>query len=124
MGFGTYIKECREELLATDPEYSIRKVAKRVGVDPTFLSRLERERQGARSPRPEIIERLAEELAVERDLLFALANRTPPEVEEAMRSRPEILFAIIRELDRMPDGNLERILRTLQKKNEKRGRQR
>lgn len=40
--FGTYIRERREALRATDSSYSLRQVAARMGVQPSFLSKVER----------------------------------------------------------------------------------
>ena len=43
MTFGTYIRQRREALKETDKRYSVRQVAQRIGVEPAYLSKIERE---------------------------------------------------------------------------------
>lgn len=42
-GFGTYIRSQREALAETSKNFSVRKVAKAIDVEPAFLSKVERE---------------------------------------------------------------------------------
>lgn len=42
-GFGTHIRSLREVLSKDSKEFSVRKVAMRIGVEPAFLSKVERE---------------------------------------------------------------------------------
>ena len=39
--FGTYVRKKREALLSQNPNYSLRKVAQRVGFQPAFLSKVQ-----------------------------------------------------------------------------------
>ena len=55
--FGSYIRDCREALNNESKKYSVRKVAEKIGVEPAFLSKVERdivpppsEKTGAHSP--------------------------------------------------------------------------
>ena len=41
--FGSYVRECREALNHEGKGYSVRKVAGKIGVEPAFLSKVERE---------------------------------------------------------------------------------
>jgi HTH-type transcriptional regulator, competence development regulator len=43
--FGDYIRQRREELRETDRGYSVRQVAARVEVEPSYLSKIERGEQ-------------------------------------------------------------------------------
>ena len=43
--FGEYIRQQREKLRENDPEFSLRKIAIRIGVEPSFLSKVERGEQ-------------------------------------------------------------------------------
>ena len=40
--FGSYIREKREALRAEDRSYSLRQVAIRIGIEPSYLSKIER----------------------------------------------------------------------------------
>jgi len=63
--FGKYIREVREELREERQEYSVRKVAGRLGVQPSYLSKVER---GEVAPPSEAtIVRLAAELEQDAD---------------------------------------------------------
>ena len=42
-GFGTHVRALREQLFDESKEYSVRKVATKIGVEPAFLSKVERE---------------------------------------------------------------------------------
>ncbi len=42
-GFGEHVKRLREERRRTDRSFSLRQVAGRIGVEPSYLSKIERE---------------------------------------------------------------------------------
>ena len=42
MNFGDYIRQKRERLRRNDRRYSVRQVAQRIGVEPAYLSKIER----------------------------------------------------------------------------------
>ena len=70
--FGGFIRERREALRKEDPSFSLRKLAGRIGVEPSYLSKIER---GAEpSPSEEKIRLLAQELNEDADVLLALAG--------------------------------------------------
>ena len=60
--FGAYIRSRREALRAGDRRYSVRQVAQRVGVEPSYLSKIERDLRSVDLPPPLI---MVEVLAVE-----------------------------------------------------------
>jgi transcriptional regulator with XRE-family HTH domain len=83
---GRRIKTLREERKAIDPAYSLRRFAERVGLSPTFISRLE---NGIGVlPSPDNLTRIADELGVEPKELFELAQRIEPEVQALLVRRP------------------------------------
>ncbi len=107
--FGDYVRNRREQLRATSSEFSLRKVADRLGVEPSFLSKVER---GEASPPSEarIID-LAEVLGEDPDVLLALAGKVRSDLQEIIRNRPEIFASLIRELRDMPDHAVLRLVR-------------
>lgn len=107
--FGVFARERREALRAGDPRFSVRRVADRIEVEPSYLSKVER---GEVSPPSEAtIVRLARELDVEADLLLALAGKVSSDLLETIRKRPLLFGELIRQLKDLPDHAVLRIAR-------------
>lgn len=107
--FGAYVRDCRERLKAGDTRFSLRGVAQRIGVEPSYLSRVER---GEAPPPSEAkIVALARELGEDPDVLLAMAGKVSSDLQEAIRTRPELFAALIRELKKMPDRAVQGIVR-------------
>lgn len=108
-GFGSYVRERREVLKEQDPAFSVRKLAATVGVEPSYLSKVEREIEPPPSePR---IRALAEELGEDPDVLLAMAGKVSSDLQETIRRRPELFAQLIRELKDQPDHAVLRIVR-------------
>lgn len=107
--FGTYVRDRRERLKASDATFSVRQVAQRIGVEPSFLSKVER----GETPPPseEKVKALALELGEDPDVLLAVAGKVSSDLQEAIRKRPELFATVIRELKDMPDHAVLRIVR-------------
>jgi len=106
---GEFIRARREELQADDAGYSLRRVAERIGVEPSFLSKVER---GLGSPpSEETLLRLAAELGVDGDMLLALAGKVSSDLQAAIRRRPQLFAELIRELRDLPDHAVLRLVR-------------
>ena len=107
--FGEYLRSQRELLKAQDPQYSVRKVAERVGLEPSYLSKIER---GEQAPPSEVkIRALAEDLGEDADLLLAMAGKVSSDLQEIIKTRPALFAELIRELKGMPDHAVVRIVR-------------
>lgn len=109
MGFGTYIRDCRERLRADDARYSLRQVATRVGIEPAYLSKIEREEFSP--PSEESIRSIARELGEDADVLLAMAGKVSSDLQEVIRKRPQLFAELIRELRDLPDDAVLRIAR-------------
>jgi len=107
--FGTAIREARERLREEDPRFSLRQVAQRVGVEPAYLSKIERGE--AQPPSEAVTLGLARELALDPDVALALAGKVSSDLQAIIRRRPQLFAALIRELRTAPDGALLRIVR-------------
>jgi transcriptional regulator with XRE-family HTH domain len=107
--FGTYVRERREALRKADRTYSVRKVAARIGIEPSYLSKIER---GDQPPPSEgKIVALAEVLGEDPDLLLAMAGKVSSDLQEAIRRRPQLFAELIRQLKDAPDRAVLRIVR-------------
>ena len=82
--FGETVRELR---VAQD--LGLREAATKVGISPAYLSRIERGKE--RPPSPEIIKKLAKQLAADPDVLFRLSSSTDPELVEFLHDQPELL---------------------------------
>ncbi len=107
--FGNYIRERREKLRTDDSSFSLRQVANRIGVEPSFLSKVERGDQPP--PSEEKIKALANELNENPDVLLAMAGKVSSDLQAVIKKRPELFSQLIRELKDMPDHAVLLIVR-------------
>lgn len=103
------MREQREELRRTDVSYSVRQVAYRIGVQPAYLSSVERGLQSP--PSEEKIRLLARELDEDPDVLLAMAGKVSADLLEVIRTRPKLFARLIRELKNQPDRTIDRVVR-------------
>jgi len=107
--FGEYVRSTREKRLEGDPRYSLRQVAQRIGIEPAYLSKVER---GEVSPPSEAtIGRLADDLGEDRDVLLALAGKVSSDLQDVIRRRPKLFAELLRELKNAPDHAVLRMVR-------------
>ena len=107
--FGSYLRQRREALKAEDKRFSVRQVAGRVGVQPSYLSKVER---GEVAPPGEAtIVSLAGELGEDPDVLLALAGKVSSELQQVILRRPALFARLLRELREMPDHAVLRLVR-------------
>ncbi len=109
MSFGKYCRETREALKARDSRFSVRQVAQRIGVEPSYLSKVERGEVAP--PSEQTIVRLAQELVQEPDLLLAMAGKVSSELQSIIRQRPQLFAELIRNMKDLPDNAILRIVR-------------
>lgn len=108
-GFGQYVRGRREARRRVDSRYSLRQLALRLGIEPSYLSKVER---GEVAPPSEsTIVSMARELGENPDVLLALAGKVSSDLQAVIRSRPELFAEILRELKDMPDHAVLRIVR-------------
>ena len=107
--FGQTIRDIRERLREDDRRYSVRQVAGRVGIEPAYLSKIER---GDVAPPSEATAvRLAEELGEDPDVVLALAGKVSGDLQAIIRKRPRLFADLIRQLKEAPDEALLRVVR-------------
>ncbi len=109
MSFAAYIRERRERLRSQDRRYSVRQVAQRIGVQPAYLSKIER--GDFAPPSEEKIRLLAQELGEDTDLLLAMAGKVSQDLQAIIRARPQLFADLIRQLKDLPDRAILRVVR-------------
>ena len=107
--FGNIIRERRERLRQQDRRFSLRQVARRVGLEPAYLSKIER---GETAPPSEAATvRLAQDLDEDPDVLLALAGKVSGDLQDIIRKRPRLFAELIRQLKDAPDHAVLRVVR-------------
>ena len=109
MTFGSHIRTMRERLRSGDPRFSVRQVARRVGVEPAYLSKIERDQVAP--PSEAAIRRLAEDLGEDPDVLLALAGKVSSDLRQIIVGRPKLFADLLRELRTLPDHAIVRLVR-------------
>lgn len=109
MTFGKFLRDKRERLRETDRRYSLRQVAERVGIEPAYLSKIERGEFAP--PGEETIRSIARELDEDADVLLAMAGKVSSDLQEVIRLRPQLFAELIRQLKDMPDHAVLRVVR-------------
>ena len=114
---GSYLTERRKALAAKHSGYSIRSVAKRIGIHHSYLSKLER---GENAPlTEERIHALARLLGEDPDLLMALSGKLSDRITGLIRSNPLLFLSSVEALEKQGEGASDVIpLRLDQRKNE------
>ncbi len=107
--FGPTLRDIRERLRRDDRRFSVRQVAQRVGIEPAYLSKIER---GEVAPPSEATTvRLAAELGQDPDVLLALAGKVSGDLQAIIRKRPRLFADLIRQLKEAPDDAVLRVVR-------------
>ncbi len=107
--FGPTVRDIRERLRRDDRRYSVRQVAQRVGIEPAYLSKIERSEVAPPSEATTV--RLAAELGQDPDVLLALAGKVSGDLQEIIRKRPRLFADLIRQLKKAPDDAVLRVVR-------------
>ena len=88
---------------------SLRQVALRIGVEPAFLSKIERD--VVPPPSEAKIVALAQALGEDPDLLLAMAGKVSSDLHAIIRKRPQLIGELLRQLKAQPDHAILSIVR-------------
>jgi len=105
---GAYLRAQREKLRETDPAFSLRQVAERVGLEPSYLSKIER---GIEQPSEATLVALAKELEIDVDVLLAMAGKVSSRLQAIICSKPKVFGELLEALENEPDHAILRIVR-------------
>jgi transcriptional regulator with XRE-family HTH domain len=117
--FGQRIRDLREARKRTDPNFSLRKFAKAVGISPTFLSKIETGEFDP--PAADKIIRMAELLEIDADELLAIAEKVDPELTEIIRERPVAMADFLRTTRGMSADKLRELTERIRRETESEG---
>ena len=109
MQFGEHIRQARQTIQEGDRAFSLRQVAARVGIEPAYLSKIER---GVfPPPSEEVIVKLAGVLGEDKDVLLALAGKLSSDLQQIIMQRPRLFAELLRQLREVPDHAILRVVR-------------
>ena len=98
--FGKFVRERRISKIAESRTFSVRQLAGRVGIEPSYLSKIERDEQPP--PGEETIRRIAAELGEDPDVLLALGGKVSSDLLQIIRERPMHVGELLRSIRRVP----------------------
>lgn len=107
--FGQYVRSTRERLYATAPGFSLRQVASGLGIEPSYLSKVERSIEPP--PSEETIKELAKILGEDPDVLLALAGKISSDLRGIILQRPQLFAELLRNLRSLPNHAIARVVR-------------
>ncbi|MFP4212461.1 MAG: helix-turn-helix domain-containing protein [Alkalispirochaeta sp.] len=113
--FGAYVRSRRtarsEDTADAEPRHpvSLRKLARTIGVQPSYVSKVERGEVAP--PSEETIRRWAQAIEEDPDVLLAMAGKVSSDLQAAIMRRPVLFARLIRELKDLPDHAVLRIVR-------------
>lgn len=110
--FGAHLRTKREALRREDRRFSLRQVATRVGIEPAYLSKIERE--AVAPPSEATTVSLAKELHENPDVMLALAGKVSSRLQNVIRKRPELFAELILQLEYAPDHAILKVVREVQ----------
>ena len=113
--FGKFLRERRMTRAAENRAFSVRQLAVRVGIEPSYLSKIERGEQPP--PGEETIHRIAKELGEDPDALLALAGKVSSDLTQIIRERPAVVGELLRSIRRVPAKRVAQMSRQVREGN-------
>lgn len=106
--FGAFIRRERE-----GKEIGLREMAKKIGVSPTYLSKVERDEFPP--PAEDKVRKIAEIIECDTDDLLARAGRVSTDITDIIKRHPVELAALLRTTKGLTADDIARLARQAQK---------
>jgi len=110
--FGALVRREREA-----KEIGLREMAKKIGISPTYLSKIER--GDFDPPAEDKVRKIAEIIGRDPDELLALAGRVASDLTDIIRQRPRELAVFLRTAKGLRAEDIARLARQAQRAKEK-----
>jgi len=111
-GSGTFGALVRREREAK--EIGLREMAKKIGVSPTYLSKVERD--DFAPPAEDKVKLIAEILGLDADELLALANKVASDLAAIIKEQPREMASLLRTVRGWTAEDLDRLAKSAQRK--------
>jgi transcriptional regulator with XRE-family HTH domain len=102
--FGAFIRRERE-----GREIGLREMAKKIGVSPTYLSKIERDE--FTPPAEDKVRAIAQIIECDPDQLLAMAGRVPSDLADIIKRHPVEMSALLRTANGLTAEDLVRLAR-------------
>ena len=110
--FGEYLRAKREALLAQGRKgFTVRKLAEQIGIQPSYVSKVER--CEVAPPSEETIIRWARILGEDPDFVLAKAGKVSAEVRKIIIEHPQLFADLLRKLRGLPENTLSQMVREI-----------
>ena len=113
--FGAFIRRKREAL---DPKVGLRVMAKKIGVSPTYLSKVERDEFPP--PAEDKVIAIAESLDLDVDVLLARAGKVSSDLTQIIREHPRAMANLIRGTRGMSEDQMAEVNKVMAEQMKKR----
>ena len=110
--FGAFIRSIRE-----GREFGLREMAKKIGVSPTYLSKVERDEFPP--PAEDKVCKIAEIFAIDVDELMALAGKVSSDLSDIIKEHPRELAALLRTTKGMTADDVAKLAREAEESKDK-----
>jgi len=110
--FGAFIRRERE-----GKDIGLREMAKKVGVSPTYMSKVERDEFPP--PAEDKVKAIAQIIGCDEDELLARAGRVASDLSDIIKRRPVLLAALLRTTKGLTTVDIARLARNAQKAKDK-----
>ena len=108
MRFGAFIRREREA-----KEIGLREMAKKIGVSPTYLSKVERDEFAP--PTEDKVRAIAKIIECDPDKLLAMAGRMPSDLADIIRRHPVEMSALLRTVNGLTADEITRLAKEAKK---------
>lgn len=102
--FGATVRQLREEL-----GVSLRRFARRIGMSPAYLSKIERDEFAP--PAEDKVRAIADQLGQDPDVMLALAGRISSDLPPIIMRHPREMAALLRSLSSASPEQLRRLMK-------------
>jgi transcriptional regulator with XRE-family HTH domain len=107
--FGDYIRELRESKQKEDSSFSLRQMAVRLDVEPSYLSKVERGIE--KNPSEQLVKKLSIELEQDENVMLAMVGKVSQELKDIILRKPQLFSQLLKSLKDSPDNAILRIVR-------------
>ena len=107
MSLGTFIQSMRLQHQMAGRDYSLRKMAARVGLSSAYLSKIEHGRGSP--PTEKTLLALAADLKVDPNVMLAMGGRMSRELQAIVLARPLLMAELLEACQGLPDEEIVRL---------------
>jgi len=107
--FGDYIRNLREAKQKEDASFSLRQMAVRLDIEPSYLSKVERGIE--KNPSEQLVKKLSVELEQDENVMLAMVGKVSQEVKDIILKKPQLFSELLKSLKNSPDNAILRIVR-------------